>query len=60
MSDTTTGSGLRRVRVSQFPDKEIEVDDAEYADLLAQGLLVTAKGEPTAAQKAATTPPKGA
>ncbi|WP_328339544.1 hypothetical protein [Micromonospora sp. NBC_00421] len=50
---TTSSNGRRKVRVSQWPDREIEVDDAEYADLLAQGLLVTAKGEPTAEQRAA-------
>lgn len=47
-------SELHKVRVSQRPDDVIEVDDAEYADLLNQGLLVTAKGEPTAETKNVT------
>jgi hypothetical protein len=29
-----------KVRVSQFPDRQIEVDEAEYNNLSAQGLLV--------------------
>lgn len=29
-----------KVRVSQFPDKVLEVDEAEYNNLSAQGLLV--------------------
>jgi hypothetical protein len=29
-----------RVRVSQFPDKELEVDEAEWTNLSASGLLV--------------------
>lgn len=44
-------SATRTVRVKQMPDQEIEVGKAEYNDLLAQGLLVTAKGEPTAEVK---------
>lgn len=30
----------RKVRVTKFPDREIEVEDAEYNDLARQGLLV--------------------
>lgn len=48
-------SELRKVRVSINPSEELEVSEAEYADLMHQGLVVNAKGEPvkqtTAADK---------
>ena len=31
---------MRKVRIAKFPDRVIEVDDAEYQDLSRQGLLV--------------------
>jgi hypothetical protein len=31
---------MHKVRVSMFPDRELEVDDAEYTDLKRQGLLI--------------------
>lgn len=34
---------MHHVRTTLAPHKEIEVDDAEYADLKAQGLLVSAE-----------------
>lgn len=46
-------SELRKVRVSINPSEELEVSEAEYADLVHQGLVVNAKGEPvkSAAEK---------
>lgn len=46
------------VRTTNQPDKEIEVDDREYADLKAQGLLVD-DGRPSEVdEKTGTTTPK--
>lgn len=53
-------SATHKVRVSQDPTKEIEVDESEYTDLLRQGLLVTAKGEPTAETRKVLGEPTGA
>jgi len=39
----------RKVRVSQNPSQEIEVSESEYRDLVHQGLIVNAKGEPAKA-----------
>jgi hypothetical protein len=44
---------MHTVRVRQQPDREIEVDDAEYLDLKRQGLLVDDPDE----QAEATEPP---
>lgn len=35
---------MTKVRVSMHPDREYEVDAAEYTDLARQGLLVEGKG----------------
>jgi hypothetical protein len=34
-----------KVRVTQFPDRELEVDESEYNNLAAQGLLVSQNKE---------------
>lgn len=48
----------RKVRTTFRPDVEIEVGDAEYADLAAQGLIApNAKAEPVAAPKTPVAPP---
>lgn len=44
------------VRTTMQPDREIEVDDAEYLDLQRQGLLVGDDGTPPAPQTAAGAP----
>lgn len=36
-----SGSGLHKVRATNRPDVELEVDDRELADLRAMGLLVS-------------------
>jgi hypothetical protein len=42
----------RKVRITKFPDREIEVSDAEYTDLARQGLLVPERvGEPVVEDK---------
>jgi hypothetical protein len=49
-----TGTGKRTVRTTMQPDRDIEVDEAEYTDLLRQGLLLREGGEKI---PAATDPP---
>ena len=43
----------RTVRVRMFPDREIQVEEAEYVDLARQGLLVS---EPAADSKTRRAP----
>lgn len=45
------------IRTTMQPDRELEVDDAEYLDLQRQGLLVKDDG-PAAPQTAAPAVPK--
>lgn len=45
-----------KVRTTMQPDRELEVDDAEYLDLQRQGLLVGDDGTPPPPQTAAGAP----
>lgn len=44
---------MHRVKTTFRPDEEIEVDDAEYVDLKAQGLLVEETSKPSGKAKQA-------